>query len=94
MSPAKPIALKTVAIVGKYLAEGIAESLSEIAEFLDKRGHTVIFESETAQNIALDGVTTMTPDTRSAGTRMLPSSWAATARCWGLRASSRNSRCR
>jgi NAD+ kinase len=61
MSPAKLIALKTVAIVGKYLAEGIAASLSEIAEFLDKRGHTVIFESETAQNIALDGVTTMTP---------------------------------
>ena len=61
MPPAKPVTLKTVAIVGKYLAEGIAQSLSEIAEFLDKRGHTVIFESETAQNIALDGVVAMTP---------------------------------
>lgn len=61
MSSVEPITLKTVAIVGKYLAAGITRSLSEIAEFLEKRGHTVIFESETAQNIALDGVTAMTP---------------------------------
>jgi NAD+ kinase len=61
MSPVQPLTLKTVAIVGKYLAAGIAQSLSEIAEFLEKRGHTVIFESETAQNIAFDGVVAMTP---------------------------------
>jgi NAD+ kinase len=62
MPIAQPATLKTVAIVGKYLAAGIAQSLSEIAEFLDKRGHTVIFEQETAQNIALQGVATMAPD--------------------------------
>jgi NAD+ kinase len=65
MSSAEPKtfqSFKTIAIVGKYLAVGIAESLAEIASFLDKRGHTVIFESETAQNIALSGVAVMTPD--------------------------------
>jgi NAD+ kinase len=35
--------------------------LAEIAEFLEKRGLNVIFESETAHNIALEGVTAMTP---------------------------------
>ena len=61
-TPIEPQSLKTVAIIGKYLAAGIAQSLSEIAEFLDKRGHKVIFESETAHNMALEGVTAMTPE--------------------------------
>lgn len=61
MSSTEPTNFKTVAIVGKYLAAGITQALSEIAEFLEKRGHTVIFEAETAHNIALDGVTAMTP---------------------------------
>jgi NAD+ kinase len=65
MSLTKPAssysAPKTVAIVGKYLAAGIAQSLSEIAGFLDERGHTVIFETETALNIALEGFVEMTP---------------------------------
>jgi NAD+ kinase len=55
------INFQTIAIVGKYLAAGITQSLAEIAEFLEKRGLNVIFESETAQNIALEGVTAMTP---------------------------------
>ena len=65
MPPTKPASLpsgpKTVAIVGKYLAAGSAQSLSEIAGFLDRRGHNVIFETETALNIALAGFVEMTP---------------------------------
>jgi NAD+ kinase len=65
MPPTKPASLpsgpKTVAIVGKYLAAGSAQSLSEIAGFLDQRGHHVIYETETARNIALEGVVGMTP---------------------------------
>jgi NAD+ kinase len=61
MSHSNPPTLKTVAIIGKYLAAGIALSLSEIAEFLDQRGHRVIFESETARNMGLEGVTAMEP---------------------------------
>ena len=65
MPPSKPASLpsgpKTVAIVGKYLAAGSAQSLSEIASFLDQRGHNVIFETETALNIALQGFVEMTP---------------------------------
>jgi NAD+ kinase len=52
---------KTIAIVGKYMAAGISDSLSEIAQFLEKTGHTVVFEKETAQNIDLQGVVAMTP---------------------------------
>lgn len=56
-----PAQFKTVAIIGKYMAAGIAQSLSEIAEFLTKTGHAVVLEKETAQNVALKGIVTMTP---------------------------------
>lgn len=56
-----PASFKTVAIVGKYMAAGIEQSLSDIAEFLGKTGRTVVIESETAQNVSLPGLTTMTP---------------------------------
>jgi NAD+ kinase len=52
---------KTVAIVGKYMAAGIEQSLREIAAYLRKTGRTVVLEKETAQNVALEGVPTMTP---------------------------------
>ncbi len=55
------IRLKTIAIIGKYLAAGIEQSLSDIADFLAARGHEVIFESETAHNMDLAGVRAMTP---------------------------------
>lgn len=51
---------KTIAIVGKYQASGITQSLSEIAAFLTRHGHTVVFEHETAQNIQLQGYQSMT----------------------------------
>jgi NAD+ kinase len=60
-STSTPARFKTVAIVGKYMAAGIEHSLREIAEFLKKTGRTVILEEETAQNVALEGVATMTP---------------------------------
>ncbi|MBV8633952.1 MAG: NAD kinase, partial [Burkholderiaceae bacterium] len=56
-----PLRLKTIAVVGKYLAAGIEQSLSEIVSFLQSRGHDVIIESETAQNLELSAVRAMTP---------------------------------
>jgi NAD+ kinase len=53
--------LKTIAIVGKYLAAGIDQSISEVADFLVSRGCKVVLEAETAQNIALNGYASMTP---------------------------------
>ncbi|MFZ6751651.1 NAD kinase [Undibacterium sp. Ren11W] len=44
---------KTIALVGKYNAPGITESLIELANFLDHAGHTVVLESETALNMDL-----------------------------------------
>jgi NAD+ kinase len=60
-STPSPKSLKTIAIVGKYLAAGIAQSISEIADFLALNGYTVVLEAETAQNIALKGYAAMTP---------------------------------
>lgn len=54
-------AFKTIAVIGKYMAAGIEQSLLDIAEFLTRTGHTVVFETATAQNIALPGVAIMTP---------------------------------
>jgi NAD+ kinase len=60
-TPSAEPAFKTIAIVGKYMAAGIEQSLYEIADFLGKSGRTVVLESETAQNVKLPGLTTMTP---------------------------------
>jgi NAD+ kinase len=60
-SAAQPVAVKTIAIVGKHLAVGIAHSLSAIAEFLVNTGHAVVFETETAKNIELKDFSAMTP---------------------------------
>jgi NAD+ kinase len=54
---------KTIALVGKYNAPGITDSLSELADFLARAGHTVVFESETALNMELKHFSVMTaPD--------------------------------
>jgi NAD+ kinase len=52
---------KTIAIVGKYPAAGIIQSLSDLAAFLKASGHKVAFEAETAQHVALKGFDSMTP---------------------------------
>ena len=61
-SLAKPLTFKTVAVIGKYMAAGIAESLTELALFLAGTGRTVVFEVETAQNVGFGDALTMTPD--------------------------------
>ncbi len=58
---AKPLAFKTVAIIGKYMAAGIEQSLSDIAQFLTASGHAIVFEKETAQHVSLPGAAMMTP---------------------------------
>ncbi|GAB3539311.1 NAD kinase [Noviherbaspirillum agri] len=60
-SLATPNAFKTVAVVGKYMAAGIEQSLSDIVSFLSSSGHTVVLEKETALNLSLPHVAAMTP---------------------------------
>src|SRR5450830_472988 len=60
--PVQAATPKTIAIVGKYHAVGIAQSLSDIAAFLEAHGHTIVFEAETAQNVALEGYDAMSPE--------------------------------
>jgi NAD+ kinase len=64
MPPSKPpvnsAEFKTIAIVGKYFAAGIAQSLLEIADFLGDSGRTPVIEAETAKNTGLQGYATMT----------------------------------
>lgn len=60
--PVQAATPKTIAIVGKYHAVGIAQSLSDIAAFLEAHGHTVVFEADTAHNIALEGYDAMSPE--------------------------------
>ncbi|GIZ53238.1 NAD kinase [Noviherbaspirillum aridicola] len=66
MLPAQPLPspskIKTVAIVGKYMAAGIEQSLSEISAFLHGAGYAVVLEAETARNVALPNTRPMTPE--------------------------------
>lgn len=65
MLPSNPssrfLPFKTVAVIGKYMAAGIDQALSEIAAFLGENGYRVIFEAEAARNLVLPGMVTMTP---------------------------------
>ena len=56
-----PLAPKTIAVVGKNQAPGIADPLLRIAQFFDDAGHTVVFEADTARDIGLEGFAAMTP---------------------------------
>jgi len=66
MSPTRslnPPHIKTVAIVGKYMAAGIEDTLAELAGFLHQSGLNVVFEQETAQNLRLEPkAVVMTPE--------------------------------
>jgi NAD+ kinase len=44
---------KTIAIIGKYNALGMGDSLNELATFLSESGYAVIFDNESAQNLGL-----------------------------------------
>jgi NAD+ kinase len=61
-STSRPLKFDTIALIGKYMAAGINESLSEIAAFLAANGHAIVVESETARSLNLPGVPAMTPD--------------------------------
>ena len=57
--PGSPSLLKKIAIIGKPMAIGIANSLTLIAQFLSSAGHEIVLESETAKNTGIDGFATM-----------------------------------
>ncbi|MBC3861433.1 NAD kinase [Undibacterium jejuense] len=50
---------KTIALVGKYNAAGITDSMTDLARFLDQAGHRVVLEEETARYIQLDNLAAM-----------------------------------
>jgi len=50
---------KTIALVGKYNAAGITDSMYELARFLDDAGHKVVLEAETARYIQIDALAAM-----------------------------------
>ncbi|PRC91092.1 NAD kinase [Solimicrobium silvestre] len=56
-----PAVAKTIALVGKYSAAGIAKDLLSLAHFLVEAGHTVVLEQETATNLSLTEFTIMPP---------------------------------
>lgn len=55
------LSFRTVALVGKYYAAGIAAPLQELAACIASAGHEVVFERETALNIGLQSYPTLTP---------------------------------
>jgi NAD+ kinase len=57
-----PSTHKTIALVGKPNASGIAQSLADLSDFLSAAGHTVALDSDTARHIALEGTIVMTPE--------------------------------
>ncbi|KRB83951.1 NAD kinase [Noviherbaspirillum sp. Root189] len=58
--PTRPLAFRTIAVIGKYMAAGIEQSLSDIASFLLDKGHHVVLEAETARNVGMPAVESMT----------------------------------
>lgn len=54
-------ALKTIALIGKYSAPGIAKDLLSLARFLVDKGHPVLLEQDTATNLAITEFTIMSP---------------------------------
>ena len=50
---------KTIALVGKYNAAGITDSMTDLTRFLDQAGHRVVLEEETARYIQLEGLEAM-----------------------------------
>ena len=56
-----PLTAKTIALVGKYSAAGIAKDLRNLAHFLEQAGHTVVIEQETANNVGMTEFTVMVP---------------------------------
>lgn len=52
---------KTIALVGKYSAPGIAKDLLSLGRFLSERGHSVLLEQETATKLGITEFKVMPP---------------------------------
>ncbi len=52
----------TIAIIGKHGDSGATDSLSELAAFLEGRGHRVVFESATARDIQRENLIALSPE--------------------------------
>ncbi|MBS7405519.1 MAG: NAD(+)/NADH kinase, partial [Oxalobacter sp.] len=50
---------KVFALVSRVYISSITQSMEKVANFLVEAGHTVVYESETASNISLPGITSM-----------------------------------
>jgi NAD+ kinase len=61
-SAASSLAYPTIALAGKPMASGIADSLAEIAAFLKNTGRQVVFEAETVRQLGLKNCVAMTPE--------------------------------
>lgn len=61
-NPPATTKFKTIALVGKYQAPGIARDLLGLAHFLTGAGHTVVLEQETAEHLGMTGFAVMQPD--------------------------------
>lgn len=53
---------KTVALVGKFQAAGISQTLLDLADCIVRRGYQVVFEQETAQNVGITQFPTLASD--------------------------------
>lgn len=51
----------TVALIGKHGDAGASSAMPELIAFLERRGHSLIFETETAKDLGRKNVTAMTP---------------------------------
>jgi NAD+ kinase len=58
---AMPARFKTVALFGKYQAEGVVQTLGEIGAYLDQRGVSVLYEASCAESVG-SGVPSATID--------------------------------
>jgi NAD+ kinase len=58
---AKPAPAKTIALVGKYAAQGITKDLLALAHVLVNTGHTVVLEQETAVKLDITEFAVMSP---------------------------------
>lgn len=60
---------KTVALFGKYNADGVAEPLLALAGCISQRGHHVVFERDTAHNIGAAAASYSALDTQQIGSQ-------------------------
>jgi len=60
--PARPDRFPRIALVGRYASIDTAQPLAQLAAFLERRGHVVVLEDETARHVPLAGYATAPAD--------------------------------